>query len=683
LEEAASSEPSNLINTVLIQSLAFIVSMRQKDSKSGESEVKKRGKKRGSNERLLVDSEFTPWKLLPTISYFQINRADKNVKNLILELFGLNSNYYEGEPVSKNVNFEEMIHYKTDFFGEITPVNDQLRSDIEKLNWLMRSDPQKGFNFYSSRIASDPNWFMLNLVNWKPNWYQELSMKQLVKIIKGYKFCTNTSGKELPGIREVWIEDGKKWRVLAVAEPGVRLFLSGLTKFLMYYFDGILDRKIFHGFMHCRGVTTYWKEIFNNKYLEKEIIIEMDFSACFNNIRKRPLIESLIKKYNIPTEFVEIIVAHINAEIIQKPISELPSDDGKLERFMNKDFSLVERNLIQGLPLCPLLCNLAIKNGFDELIKELGLGEDFKYLTYADDVSFYLTRDEFNKLGGYDFVNKLNKTKSFKRNGLLVDLDKSSVVKDGEWKKDLKLLGLKYNKALNIIRSETRGRVGNALKGVKPLGSTSMVFEFKKVGDNFYENLSPHGKAELDKYLPGHQEIRSLTYESVMENNLLKKYFNTLVSYLYKGSEKVYQNFSISNCMPYSILWKIIGSKKVRLYLKELKINIHVISYFMIVDLKNLLNDSDNPNLIKISHKRLFKNIFISSDQGLYNSNLITEFTNFLIKEKSIGDYSKTNINIGHGKDEYYKKAKKLTEIERKSILESINLNNKLDETKG
>jgi hypothetical protein len=60
LEEAASSEPSNLINTVLIQSLAFIVSMRQKDSKSGESEVKKRGKKRGSNERLLVDSEFTP-----------------------------------------------------------------------------------------------------------------------------------------------------------------------------------------------------------------------------------------------------------------------------------------------------------------------------------------------------------------------------------------------------------------------------------------------------------------------------------------------------------------------------------------------------------------------------------------------------------------------------------------------
>jgi hypothetical protein len=104
----------------------------------------------------------------------------------------------------------------------------------------------------------------------------------------------------------------------------------------------------------------------------------------------------------------------------------------------------------------------------------------------------------------------------------------------------------------------------------------------------------------------------------------------------------------------------------------------------MIVDLKNLLNDSDNPNLIKISHKRLFKNIFISSDQGLYNSNLITEFTNFLIKEnKSIGDYSKTNIEIGQGKDEYYKKAKKLTDIERKSILESINLNNKLDETKG
>ena len=111
------------------------------------------------------------------------------------------------------------------------------------------------------------------MVNWKPNWYQEMSLIQLLNLIKDYYLCLNKVGKTLPQIREVWIADGKKWRVLAVAKPGVRLFLSGLTKYLMFYFDKILDREIFHGFMHYRGVTTYWKEIFNKKYLESEIIL--------------------------------------------------------------------------------------------------------------------------------------------------------------------------------------------------------------------------------------------------------------------------------------------------------------------------------------------------------------------------------------------------------------------------
>jgi len=139
-----------------------------------------------------------------------------------------------------------------------------------------------------------------------------------------------------------------------------------------------------------------------------------------------------------------------------------------------------------------------------------------------------------------------------------------------------------------------------------------MDLNFKKVGTNFYETLSEHGKQELNKYLPNHKEIQSLTFESVLENNLLKKYFNTLISYLYKGSEKVYQNFSITNVMEYSILWKVIYTiPKIRKYFKNLSINIHVISYYMIVDLIKILQGIEGPNLIKLSHKKVLKkNIF-------------------------------------------------------------------------
>jgi hypothetical protein len=63
--------------------------------------------------------------------------------------------------------------------------------------------------------------------------------------------------KDLPKVREVWIEDGKQWRVLAIAKPRVRLFLSGINKFFMYYMETYLPKEIFHGFKYGRGVTTY------------------------------------------------------------------------------------------------------------------------------------------------------------------------------------------------------------------------------------------------------------------------------------------------------------------------------------------------------------------------------------------------------------------------------------------
>jgi len=68
-----------LIETILLSTLSSIVTLKQGDSDSGKEvrELKKRGKKRGESNRLKIDENFTPWILLPTVSYFQINNSQK------------------------------------------------------------------------------------------------------------------------------------------------------------------------------------------------------------------------------------------------------------------------------------------------------------------------------------------------------------------------------------------------------------------------------------------------------------------------------------------------------------------------------------------------------------------------------------------------------------------------------
>lgn len=157
----------------------------------------------------------------------------------------------------------------------------------------------------------------------------------------------------------------------------------------------------------------------------------MDFSAAFNNVRKGPMIKSLLTKYKIPPKYVKLIIAHLNAEILQKDYDNLPSIDGQIERYLNKEFDLKERNLIQGLPICPILMNLVIKNGFDELETELNLDyKKIKIMAYADDISLFIEDEmSFGKIGGKEFVKKLNNTNAFRVNGLQLDTEKSSIVK--------------------------------------------------------------------------------------------------------------------------------------------------------------------------------------------------------------------------------------------------------------
>jgi hypothetical protein len=699
----SSKEPEKISNVIFPSLIIFsnnnpfnISETTGRDESLGETEAT-RPKYRGESNRIYVNQDYpAPWSLLPVVSKFTLNNETKDIKNLILELFNLKSKVYADEPGNKEFDFKKMISYSVKKNSLVYKVNIFLRTELIKLIKLRETNPKKMWTQYDLLLGNSWEFFLLNLVNWKRDWYKELTLVALMQIFQDYQGCI-TLVNELPGIREVWIEDGKKWRVLAIAKPGVRLFLSGFTKFLMQYFDKILDREIFHGFMHSRGINTYWKVIFEQNLLESENIIELDFSACFNNVRKAPLIESLVEKYGVPIKYVKLILMHINAEILQKELKDLPSEDGKIERILNKDFNLKERNLIQGLPLNPLLANLAIKNGLDDLQKELKF-EKIKILAYADDLSLYLSNSELEKIGGENFVEVMNKSQSFLKHGLKIEKEKSRLVKkNGIWLHDLKLLGLKFFNSSQTLMSETRGRLENKLKKIKARESMSMELRFNKVGEAFYEGLTDFGKQQLIKYLPNYKEIQALTVNSIFENELLKKYFNTLISYLYKGSEKVEQNFSLGNNTKGSIMSKIVkrGSetqKQIRID----KVTIHVISFFILESFIEILEGNYfEENLILRSHSRIVKyKKTIKEGKKVLNKeykeiNLkglfikIKDIKNlFLINKKGIQGYE-TDIKINYGKlDLFYQKAKSLTPLEKELILKEIIKKNN-DSTSG
>jgi len=375
---------------------------------------------RGLHSRYNYD---VPWKRMPVISEFNLNKGIES--NLILGLFGLKSKKYFQEMSIESE--ENILHLKKPLSHENMNSSDKYIK--EQIKILQQIQGQKNYwEVVDKQFGNSAELFLLNLVNWDPIWYKNYSLSQIIKIIMDYDKCLKN--KNLAPMREVWIQDGRKWRVLGIPVAGSRLFLSGLNKFLMLYYDRFLSTKEYHGFMYGRGVMSYWKEIIRNNLLDSEVIVELDLSANFNNVNKKVLFERMILD-GLPNWVVKLIYANLNVKLIRPSINEVPSLAGQVERLLNKDFNMSVRNLPQGLSISPMLSILNTKYWIEELKKEFSLSSTFKILCYADDISFYMSKEDFIKLGGNDFVKVVNNSLISKKYGIELDKDKSEVVKYG------------------------------------------------------------------------------------------------------------------------------------------------------------------------------------------------------------------------------------------------------------
>jgi len=63
---------------------------------------------------------------------------------------------------------------------------------------------------------SQKKYFMLlSLINWKSEWYKEHSIEWLKKLFNDYNTCLTVTKHT---VKEQWITNGEKWRVLAIAK---------------------------------------------------------------------------------------------------------------------------------------------------------------------------------------------------------------------------------------------------------------------------------------------------------------------------------------------------------------------------------------------------------------------------------------------------------------------------------
>lgn len=159
-----------------------------------------------------------------------------------------------------------------------------------------------------------------------------------------------------------------------------------------------------------------------------------------------------------------MIKRHVSVPIKQSPLSTIKSKTGLIERILNSELINSDIGLAQGLPISPTLANIIIKDGLENMEKELNI--DVSMLCYADDISMYCGRDLYDKLGGDSFVSYLNSTWSFRRNGLTLDPEKSMWVKKGPElsKPSLTLLGLNWHFERRELSSKTRGRCATPWK---------------------------------------------------------------------------------------------------------------------------------------------------------------------------------------------------------------------------
>lgn len=577
-------------------------------------EVKRITDKRGASSRIEVKHPFlkdvkvlTPWYCIPNIVDFEV--SEKLGQNAALLLINsqlsrakheealipftgtkpegwsreefLNSYHYLSQCHTPSRGHETPSMFLKSLIGKVNEGNTYIKQQFQNLAKLKLKQAHVKYWEVCLHLLSTSNvFFLVSLYKWNPIFYKSMKIRHLVKLIRDYKSCA--LGKTNWNLRQVWIDSPPgKPRLLTIAPPGVRLFLSALNNFLLFWSNEILDNELMHGFFYARGVNTYWHSLLSSdmKLLkESPNILELDLASCFKNINKSKLIQVLARDYQLPLKIVGIVSHYINLEV---PIQNIhyPSSASYAESIHNTTAERSHMGIYEGLPISPWLANIMIHH----CLKEAGWLdlEGVKVRIYADDLSIYLTLEGYNFMG-QNFVEDWNKNTIFIDHGIQIDKGKSQWVKrDGVWLTNLKLLGLSYDGKLDTLTAKTRGRAATPFSPGK--SPKDFLLETNYNITNYIVQRITEYYPELAKKLTDLQQIKDIN--SLFTH--LRPEFNTIVAMMYQGGENGKTKISSWEYEAGSILDLMVKNKN--FYIK-FEVNMTNFSSYLFTYLLDALN---------------------------------------------------------------------------------------------
>lgn len=341
--------------------------------------------------------------------------------------------------------------------GKNGGVNRYLSRQMKRLERLARVSPVRFWKLGRHLLRSSKALRIVALRNVRPHWYKSVGKDKVKEwLIELNGICYRP--RETFEITRTAIpkDDGTK---RYINDPGVpwRMYLW-MWNFMLHFFLKDKINASQHGHRPGRGSVTCWREILDNVNKHR-YIYEFDYKKFHDLIGRKFLLQALLN-FKFPKS-VAVDLVHLCSPYVRGTDSEDPL---RLEMIPGFDIFHYYRGVIQGSNIAAYLGLLCLE---DLGVYKLDKG---KYIGYADDGLLFSNEPEVveewkSKLGGVS--------------GIEPKPEKSGWVKfDGEWKKELKFVGLALVEEGSKLRGATRsGRVGEMVWKNK---ETDEVWNFLK-----------------------------------------------------------------------------------------------------------------------------------------------------------------------------------------------------------
>jgi reverse transcriptase-like protein len=452
--------------------------------------------------------------------------------------------------------FKEWAEYMDDMSRSSTDVfnHDYYVSILTENYPFMENEPSRDVNDdywhnFELTLKTKPYLWISSLNNWQKDYIFEEEFTS--KILPGFIKDLLTNKTHSP-LQNVWVESPKgKWRMLSVPNYRTRWICRLWNEALSNY----VYRKIhinYHGFIHNRGVLSWWTMFLKRRYFEKyEYIYEFDMASFFPNVNRSEGLNALIY-YGVPRKYAIHLINLVSGK--SRPSKSYPNEESFYEETLNREWSKGDRNLPMGNALCPLISSLVLYKHFTEL--GFNIDDDVIVTGYADDNSIMLTKNGYRK-----FQSKLGLTVNEKieehmiinylnndYKGINLEPAKSGWVKyENRWIKSYKNLGMLYQPFSEINGQRSNGHELFAQTRGTKHGPSNLKFELQS-------------KKNINKFL----NLKELLSDKVLFN----KYFGFIQSRLFQNSwnPEYPQDFSLKALGPKTLgrkVYKKYGIKRV------------------------------------------------------------------------------------------------------------------------